>query len=264
MLSKMNRFETARENEQKLWVKTPFPVSHNTWGFFVKDMFPQFAIDETKVINKDYFLENAMSRWPYPHLRFLVREMNIDGTYKSCITDGEYFRWTHADLPDDNRKEQNVHDWGLVYIPNKAQFGYLDLITGTINLRQKSLEESLEKIKEKEKKSIQGLLLRLKSVLQKQPNTFDEFTAIIFDEFRKYSNLRINAKEDSSNEYIRRLPLTSRHPANSIEGQTELDFYIKLDNILSLPSEAYKELMTSKEDFNRISNHIYESYRNII
>lgn len=231
----MSSFELSRENEQKLWIKTPFPVTHNVWGFFVKDIFPRFSIDKYKVPIINDLLERAMERWTNPEFKYLVRERNEDGTYKSCIADGEGFKWTHADLPDDKRDGLNVYNWGLIYIPNPAQFGYLDFISDNLIQNSSPMCELLSDTYQKEIKTMKGLLLKLKNVLEERPQTIEELRKKVLGLYGGFPWMTILDIKTNTNKPlgIGELPLTSQHPLNTIEGQSELDFYRELDALLS-------------------------------
>ncbi len=229
----MAEFKCVREDEQKLWVQTPFPVTHNVWGFFVKNIFPGFSIDRTKVPVISNELKNAMERWDIPKHKYLVRQRNEDGSYKSCIADGEEFRWTHADLPDDKRVGLRIHDWGLVYIPNLAQFRYLDSILDDLTQRSPQMNELLSQINKRERETMKGLLLKLKGALEEQPppQTMDELRKKAIGVFGGFDWM-VSNYQTRETLGIGKLPLTSKNPMNTIEGQTELDFYRNLDDFL--------------------------------
>lgn len=231
-----NGFECVREEgvDNKLWVRTPFPVTHNVWGFFVKDIFPRFSIDKAKFSYYDSNLLNAMERWKDPRHRYLVREINSDETLKSCIADGEGFRWTHADLPDDKDKRAGlrVHDWGLIYIPHPAQVGYLDEIAGDLNGEFSGRTELLSQINQQERDTMEGLLLKLKGALEEHPQTIDELRRRVIGVYGSFPWMNSDYANTKLFE-IGKLPLTSKNPMNTVEGQTKLDFYRNLDYVLN-------------------------------
>ncbi len=224
-------FQCVREDAQKLWVRTPFPVSHNVWGFFVKEIFPRFSIDRAKVPVVSSELRNAMERWGHEKHKYLVREKNKDGSYKSCIADGEKLRWTHADLPDDKRAGLAVHDWGLIYIPNPAQFRYLDSLTYDLTERSNSRTELLYCLNQDEQNTIQGLLLKLKRALEEHPQTIVELRKKVIGVYGDFPWMLADYQTRETLG-IGKLPLTSQTPMDTIKGQTELDFYWNLDDYL--------------------------------
>lgn len=227
-----NRFECVREDDpKKLWVRTPFPVTHNAWGFFVRDIFPRFSIDKTNIPFYDSILLQAMERWDNQQHKYLVRERNKDGSYKSCIADEEGFRWTHADLPDDKRTGLRVHDWGLIYIPNPAQVGYLDQIAQDLTQNPAERAELLSRKNILERETIKGLLLKLKRALEAHPKDADRLRWEVIGVYGDFSWMTSDYENTKLLE-IGKLPLTSKYPRNCIEGQTELDFYRNLDYVL--------------------------------
>jgi hypothetical protein len=227
----MSLFQCVRENEQKLWVQTP-PVTHNVWGFFIKDIFPRFSIDKTKISISDSEVQYSMKRWDDPKHKYLVRERNEDGSYKSCIADGEGLRWTHADLPDDKRAGLQVHDWGLIYIPNPAQFRYLDFISSDLVGNPDARAELLLDLNQLERNTMRGLLLKLKGFLEEQPQskTVEELRKKAMGLYGRFEWMVSYPTRETLG--IGKLPLTSKNPMNTIEGQTELDFYRVLDRLL--------------------------------
>ena len=105
-------FNLNKENDQKLWVKTPFPVTHAVWNFFVKGIFPGFvnvkASPPGRYINRSFWGDTAE------------------------LTDGQLIKYrTHAFLPDDKRKGVNSAEWGLIYVP-EVETRYLDNLVQTL------------------------------------------------------------------------------------------------------------------------------------
>jgi hypothetical protein len=236
-------FECIREDgvKTKLWVKTPFPITHNVWGFFVKDIFPKFSMPEpqfSRLKQNDCILKNSAGRWDFREHKYLVREKNENGSYKSCIADGEDFRWTHADLPDDKRNGLEIHNWGLVYIPNEIQSRYLDSISELLTQNPEQMSDILSNINQLERDTMRGLLTKLKGILEKRPSSLEELRKESMGLYGDFPWMLANYQTRETLE-IGKLPLTSKNPMNTIEGQTELDFYRNLDDLFRPEPEGF-------------------------
>lgn len=253
----MGIFNAVREDRQKLWVQTPYPITHNVWAALVRQFFPKFSIDDSQLPSMNesttFLLKNAREeRWDDPKHRYLLRERNPDGSFKNCLTDGENYRWTHADLPDDNRSGLRQHDWGLIFIPNPAQTEYLEQIAGKFNNRGAwwSLSRSLDSIHKAEEETISRLLLRLKNFMGTNPKDYDELRRLVIGEYGDY-DFMITYNPCHRRRLIERgkLPLTSRTPVNNIDGQTSLDFFRLFDQVISTVEDRTQNIGTSGIDY---------------
>ena len=136
-------FELDQESDQKLWVRTPMPISKNVWAEFVYGVFPVFSIDHDNppdpAITRDSDEKNWPSsadqvRWGQSNkYKYLERRQNPDFTGKTILRDGACgFPWTHAELPDDFRTGAKLSNWGVIYIPHPSQSDYVDQLKSNI------------------------------------------------------------------------------------------------------------------------------------
>jgi|SRR3989344_587269 len=132
----MVEFHAVRESPNKLWVETPFPISHAVWNYFVFSIFPSFDRETANKLSDRNPPAGAEHQDPEGvwHCKYLNRPCKKDSAE---IADGQYgFYWKHAYLPDDERKSLNLRRWGLIYV-SEQQTRYLDDITE--NLAKNSL-----------------------------------------------------------------------------------------------------------------------------
>ena len=116
----MPTFELARENAEKLWVKTPAPTTHYVWDFFMLHTFPELDLSMHRD-EKDNYQNRYLNR--------LYTEKND----LAAIADGQLNGfWNHAYLPDDNRSQLKKDQWGVVIVPNNLTL-YLDTLEKTLN-----------------------------------------------------------------------------------------------------------------------------------
>ncbi len=129
-----------REGEQKLWVRTPYPVTSNVWNFFVKTIFPQFN--------------------PTNDIRHSERYINdAPEMHRAELADGQYGVYhTHAYLPYDERGPIKKAQWGVIYVPREDSH-YIDKVRES--LAKKDLDSILAILVHKEKMSILPGILAL-------------------------------------------------------------------------------------------------------
>ena len=248
----MGNFELSREGANKLWVGTPFSVSRNAWGFFVKDwVFPGFYISEPPVEGVDTWPSGGdIGRWG--ECRYLLRDVNPDLSEKWKLTDGEKGNyWTHAELPDDQRSGLNTSCWGVIYIPHPCQVHYLSVIEsglGPASVQRRSYcQEELEKLISTERATLEGLFRELQQVSSFDPQPKNTL------EFRNAMTVRRGYLKEHR---IGKLPMTYSSLCQNIPcqqniftGQIELDFFRTLDgqfrNYRSLSREGVGEIVES-------------------
>jgi len=125
----MIEFECSRESPEKLWVKTPYPVTHAVWDFFVLKNFPPF---DTSMHSAE-MLKHHGQRW-----------INRPRSDLAEIADGEHQHyWTHAYLPDDERRGVAKAEWGLVNVASN-QTTYLDTLEYSLTAPDKDLANTKE------------------------------------------------------------------------------------------------------------------------
>ncbi|MBS3079008.1 hypothetical protein J4218_02715 [Candidatus Pacearchaeota archaeon] len=228
------RFQCARETDEKLWVQTPFQVTRNTWAYWIKDVAPHFVINGS-LKNKysrthDWPDSECILRWQDQDERFLMRRTNFDGSRKFILTDGERgFYWTHVELPDDKRADLFLHDWGLIHVPHPAQKEYLDsfeeLLTTSDSRVQESLLQRLIGINYQEKQNVDELARRLERV-------FSDGTEVV-DRIRReiMQGLGLGCK-------LGEVPETPNGSFADIASQTRYDFYRTFDGLLMKDSQG--------------------------
>lgn len=220
----MAKFETVTEGANKLWIKTPFPITRNAWGFLMLRFFPGFSIDIRLkgALRETCWPENqTVSRWEQPEHRYLSRKTNPNGSRCSAITDGEYGAyWTHATLPDDRRQHMFQDEWGVVYIPHPAQYSYLDRLRERFQTNDLNLYDVLVGYSRKEKQIVEELSDQLQCALNDD----------ILNTSRKVRNSVFPEHKDLP---FQNFPETSHYPANNLPRQTRLDFCRKLNDALT-------------------------------
>lgn len=227
-------FECVREDAQKLWVRTPFPVSQNVWSSFAFDVFPQFNTYAGNAVNDKRQID--------PNTRYLNRILAEDGMPVDEIADGQYgFYWVHGRLPHDKRANLGIDNWGMIQVPDNQTF-YLDQIQRDYSKHPRMWQGLLEDIKVDHEKTLEELFAVFRGELSSpwlysSTGTLhlrDGLTLVIAgcsNTFMPPYIPRQAKKEESVRKiYLGELPMFCYSPKDVLRAQTAIDFLRDFDN----------------------------------
>ncbi|MDP2924918.1 MAG: hypothetical protein Q8N99_00950 [Nanoarchaeota archaeon] len=252
-------FEFVAEGNEKLWMRTPYPVTHNVWDYFALDIFPEFDVDRAnKLSGRD---PPAKSGDRYLN-RILYQDKDVaeiaDGQ------EGEYFR--HAWLPDDKRRGLDIHDWGLILVPSEFEL-YLDKIEAGFHKNPEEKRKTLYRRASQERTTLEKLFANFHKVLTSNliPGGLYACNDTTINDIRKFREELVKCFDSRLALYIRgdfgKVPYFNKSISSyrALERQTSLDFMRNLDDVL-LQEMRFENINSPA----RISSKMYSMYRHLL
>lgn len=225
-------FEFVRTGNERLWVKTPFPVALNVWSSFVFNIFPEFQVPPEN---------NYQDRH---NGKYLNRQNEFDE-----IADGQVLGYVHAYLPHlRERKIGRVEFDGLIHVPDKRIL-YLDQIQADLEENPRQRRAQLEGLRQVHSELVGYLLNQLIDVpkncraktTKELRDTFGKNLAqngLLTGYFTDYGEKDWISTGSLDVIPIGKLPLYMRgQDLDFLRSQTCLDFLRDLDSVLEKDRE---------------------------
>lgn len=226
-MSEIN-FQLSKEGNERLRVKTPFPVSQNVWSSFVFEIFPEFVTPPEHLIQ----------------VRSNKRYLNRRNEYDE-ISDGQVLGYVHAYLPQLERTPRKADVNGLIHVPEKRTF-YLEQIEADLSQNQGTRTALLSRLRQVHSETFGYLLNELMCAQKTTPYRNVKTIKELRDTLGQHL-VKINLLQGSYTDYgnpnwrfaseinripLGELPLFMRGDVDNLRGQTCLDFLRDLDNVL--------------------------------
>ncbi len=221
-------FQLSKEGNERLRVKTPFPVCQNVWSSFVFEIFPQFV---TPIEQMSQGRHNK---------KYLNRREEYDE-----IADGQILGYVHAYLPHLERTDGRIDVNGLIHVPEKRVF-YLEQIEADLSENQRSRTALLGRLKQVHSETVGYLLNELICARKTTPYRNVKTTKELRDTlgqhlveidlfhgfYTDFGNPNWRFASEINKIPIGELLLFMRGDVDNLRGQTCLDFLRDLDAVL--------------------------------
>lgn len=235
----MSNFTPTRECTEKLWVGTPFPVSHTVWDFFVLSIFPPF----------DQTFDGGRGYQAYSSYRFVNRWDNV-----AQIADGQYGDyWIHAYLPDDARQGTGISDVGVIIVPGLQHF-YLCAISYELTTQDGELAGRLAGMREEEQETLRTLFGLYKESTQADHESVDDFRRDVVNRLGRNDLMRGETCTCTRGS----LPDFLYTPENTLRHHTGLEFSRQLDSALEGIPDA------SRASVDEVTRRMHERYAHLL
>jgi hypothetical protein len=225
-------FNSNRQSPTKLLVKTPFPITHAVWNFFVLQIFPGFKA-------------SIGQRGP------TERRLNRFEKDMAELSDGQYGWYSrHAYLPDEQRKGLTEADIGIVVVPDQSTF-YLDQLSAQLQRHSLKAHSALEVLQEEEHRAVIQLFGNFENIARagsKSASNFQRDLSATLDHFF-WGNDNYSFYEDKDFSQFRRyLALQFSSVVNQ-----------EVQRLESKVNESF-----GLSELSSLSVSIYQAYRNIL
>jgi len=223
-------FQVLYEGDDRLRVKTPFPVTQNVWSNFVLEIFPDLIRPPQNQAEGTAFS------------KYLNRRTDYDE-----ISEGQVFGYVHAYIPKLERTPTRSDVTGLIHVPEKRKF-YLEQIEADLTENPKTRVALLNRLQQIHSETVEFLVDRL---MKSSTNPGESPKVTSTKELRDYLGeqfFKANLLQGHFTDYgdpnwiyardidklpIGKLPLFMRGKnIDNLRTQTCLDFLRNLDTIL--------------------------------
>lgn len=223
----MDQFEFVRVDDgrsrERVWVRTPFPVTQNVWANFVFRLLDVDRANEHGVsISKKTVYLNRWENEPVDEI--------AQGQYGSGR---ETFK--HAYLPHCERQGLNVHDWGLIHVPVSRDF-YLDQIEAELDESPKTHSALLKRLNSIQQRTVGQIFERFFEEMAKMPNEVEVLRQNLIERLKSPGILpsQVGHYKQTENYRLGEFPVFPAYikDNNHLVSQTALDFIRNLDGVL--------------------------------